>query len=305
MTRPFLPILATLLAGCAANLWAMRSDQRFDLTDHGVYSLAPESREIAEAIDQPVSVTFFYDGRSRSMRDARELLESLAAASPRIELRVADPAHQPALAERYGVRFAGTAVFESGGRTVTTHGATETEFVNGLIRATYTGAQRICFTSGHVESDPHSLESHDHAEGESFGHHHHGDHSSGGRPLRIHERHGLGMARQALATLGYEIVAVSLTRGDAPLEHCSLLVVASPQVSFAAREIQHVETFLDGGGAALLLLEPGITTGLELLLARYGISISEEPVRDPAEHYGTDVRSPAVTNYPRHRLTRN
>jgi hypothetical protein len=83
------------------------------------------------------------------------------------------------------------------------------------------------------------------------------------------------------------------------------LLVASPQVPFAAREVRHVETFLDRGGAALLLLEPGITNGLELLLAHYGIGVSEGSVRDPAEHYGTDERSPAVTNYPRHRLTRN
>ncbi len=298
----FLPIAAWLLASIAASLWATRYPARLDLTRHNVYSLSEASREIAAAVPRPVEITFFHDARSQAMRDARHLLEQLAAASSKITLRVSDPVKHPALAEAFDVRFAGTTVLDSGGRRVTVYGATETEFVNGLIRATRSGAVRLCATTGHVESDPYSLESHDHSE--AGGHAHH-DHSSGGRALRIHERHGLGMARRALETLGYTVEDRRLTEGEEPLRGCSIALVASPQVRFLPEEVAHLERFLAAGHGALLLLEPGIESGLESILANYGLELSTTPVRDPARHYGTDPATPAVSDYPRHRITRN
>ncbi|MGR8920866.1 MAG: DUF7088 domain-containing protein, partial [Gammaproteobacteria bacterium] len=116
LPRHLLPVVAVGAVAAVLNLWAVRAPLRVDLTSGGVYTIAPETRAVIERLERPVEVTFFYDLRSRAMTDARFMLEQIAAASPLITLVSHDPVLDPAAAERHGVRFAGTTVFESGGR---------------------------------------------------------------------------------------------------------------------------------------------------------------------------------------------
>ena len=159
--RFILPIIAVLAAASALNAWVLRHPLRLDLTNAGVYTMSSATRAVIESIRKPVTVTFFYDTRSRAMQDARFLLEQYAAESERIEVRSHDPILEPAMAERFGVRFAGTAIFASDGREVVVNSPNETEFSNALLRVTSDAVGRLCFTDGHVESNPFSLQSHD------------------------------------------------------------------------------------------------------------------------------------------------
>ncbi len=297
----WLPVAAMLAVLVAVNLLAARSPVRLDLTSAGSYSLGPESRRVVEAVGTPVTVTFFYDLRNRAMQDAKALLEQYAA-NPLITVRAVDPMLQPAEARRHKVQFAGTAIFQSGDRRITVNGGTEVEFTNGLIRAAQQAAQTVCFTDGHTEADPFSLKTHDHFETDmSHGH----SHSTGGRALEIHERHGMGMARDALDALGYRVQAVQLSRGPGQLAGCSVVVVAAPQVAFEAAEAEQLRAHLAGGGRAILLLEPLVAHGLDGLLEEYGIRHHRALVLDDESHYWTDPGTPAVTRYSRHRITRN
>jgi ABC-type uncharacterized transport system involved in gliding motility auxiliary subunit len=298
--RLLLPLFAVLSVSVAVNLWALRFPARFDMTSASIYSISTETRELIARIERPVTITFFYDVRSRAMQDAKYLLEQYAQASPYIELASHDPTLEPAIAERFDVNFAGTAVFHSGSRRVVANSPGETEFSNALIRVTSEAVGRICFTDGHIESNPLSLQSHDHFE--QGGHNH--SHASGGRPLTLHERHGMGMARNALETLGYGVEQRLLFQGPTMLEGCAAVVVASPQAAFAEREVEQLQRYLAGGGAAMFLLEPHIRSGLEGLLESFGVTVSDDRVEDAKQHYWTDAATPAVTDYVRHRVTR-
>jgi ABC-type uncharacterized transport system involved in gliding motility auxiliary subunit len=298
----FLPTAALLALAVALNLWSLQSHWRWDLTSGGVYSMSPESRRVAEAVKVPVAVTWFYDVRSRAHADAGALLDRFAAANPLISVRGYDPVLQPAEARRFQLSFPGTAIFEAGDRRVGVNGLTETEFTNALLRVTSGASQRVCFTEGHVESDPDSFKSHDHldAHGEP-GH----SHSGGGRPLELHERHGMGMARDALVTLGYEVAKVLLLKGPGQLAGCAVVVVASPQQPFLPAETAQLVDYARGGGKLVLLLEPFVAHGLDPVLALFGVLSEPHVVADPASHYWIDPATPAVSSYARHRVTRN
>ncbi len=294
--------MATLALVVAANLWALRDPVRFDLTSGDVYSISPQTRRVIESLSDPVTITYFYDLRSKGLLDAKALLEQYADLSDQITLRAYDPALQPAEARRHQVHFAGTLVVESRGRRIVSSGAYEADFTNALLRATKNAAQKICFTDGHVESDPFSLASHDHME-DSRGQGH--GHSTGGRPLEVHERHGMGMARDALETLGYEVASVLLVQQPHALAGCSVVVIASPQRPFLPREVDQLVDHLLAGGRAVLLLEPAVEHGLERVLDLFGIVMSRAGIVDPEAHYWTDPGTPAVSRYARHRVTRN
>lgn len=297
-----LPPCALLSLVVAVNLLALAHNGRLDLTDAGVYSIGETTRRVLQELEAPVRVTFFYDLRSKALLDAKALLERYAEVTSLVEVEAVDPALQPALARRYKVSFAGTAVFESEGRRVTVNGGSETDFTNGLIRVTAQGAQRVCFTDGHVESDPFSLQSHDHFEG-AMGQGH--SHSSGGRRLELHERHGMGMAREALETLGYRVEKVLLLQGPEALAGCAVVVVASPQAQFQPVEVGELQRFMTAGGRLVMLLDPVVDPGLGPVLDPFGLRVGSRLVLDPTRHYWTDPGTPAVTSYPRHKLTRN
>lgn len=300
--RLLLPVVAVVVASAVINRWALEHPARFDITTGQVYSISDETQAVLARLEHPVDIAYFYDVRSRAMLDARHLLEQYAAASPLVALSSHDPQLEPAAAARHAVRFAGTAVFTSGGRRVVVDKPDETAFTNALIRVSSDATGRICFSDGHIESNPLSLQSHDHFEGGGEGHGH--SHASGGRPLTLHERHGMGMARNALETLGYTVEQRRLLAGPQALAGCTVVVVASPQQAFAPREVAELARALDAGMPVLFLLEPGIESGLEPLLAAYGVEVNGALVRDPERHYWTDPATPAVSDYARHRITR-
>lgn len=297
-----LPAAAILAAAGAINLWAVQHPTRLDLTSGGVYSIGPQTRQVLAALKEPVTVTFFHDLRSKEMNDALALLRQYAAQQPLLGVKAFDPAIAPAEARRQQVQFAGTAVFESGGRRVVVNGGSEADFTNGLIRVTALGNQTLCFTEGHAEADPQSLSTHDHFEGDMGSGH---SHSSGGRSVVVHERHGMGMARDALVTLGYQVRGVSLVSGPEALKGCAVVVIAAPQQPFQDSEVAQLRTWALADGRVLALVDPFINTGLAPLFADFRMQVEPKRVLDPKSHYWTDDATPAVSSYPKHKITRN
>ncbi|WP_459614096.1 Gldg family protein [Bordetella sp. 2513F-2] len=297
LAEVWLPVAALAAVLLAANIWAVRHLGRLDLTATRVYSLSEDSLQVARAVPGGVSVTWFYDARNKSMTDALDLLRQYARANPRIAVRGVDPGLRPAEARAAGVQFAGTAVFQSEARRLVVHGGTETDFTNALIRISQADAQRVCFTQGHLEADPYSLAALDDLED------HNEDENLVAR-VEVHEQHGLAMARQGLETLGYEVAAVQAGSLRASLDGCAVAVVAGPRVPFGADDAQALHDWTLRGGKTLLLLEPDAAHGLDALLAGFGIERAPGAVADPQRHYRSDPGSPAVSDYPRHKLTR-
>lgn len=298
-----LPLVAVAALAVAANLAALKAPLRWDLTAAGVYSIGPETEAVLKGLTRPVGVVFFHDVRDRSMQDARRLLDQYAAASPMFRVRAADPIHEPGLARRYGVSYAGTAVFESGGRRVQVNGGSEIEFTNALIRVTRAASATLCFLSGHGEADPFSREAQDHAEGlagPGLG----AQDNGFGRALVIHERDGLGMARGSLETLGYRVRSLSLLQEAEVPRECRVVLAAGPRDALLPREEGALGRWLDADGKLVLLLDRD-DAGLGRLLRRYGVQVERGGVVDPERHYGTDASTPAVSDYERHALTRN
>jgi ABC-type uncharacterized transport system involved in gliding motility auxiliary subunit len=268
---------------------------RFDMTKAGLYSLSRQTRTVLERLESPVRIVFFYD---QGMREARELLELYARHSAKFTVEFYDPSVNPAQARLHGVQFAGTSVMESAGRVIKVNGGTETDFTNGILRITKGVTKRLCFLDGHGEADVFSLQTHDHFEGQ-VGHTH-----GIGVKYELHERHGLGKARNALETINYRVEHVRLVGGQPVPGDCVALVVAGPRLALLPAEVQAVEAYLAQGGNAFFMLDPWVDTGLERVIAGYGVVLNSDMVIDEASHFWNDISSPAVTSYTRHEVTR-
>ncbi|MCE2870283.1 MAG: GldG family protein [Oxalobacteraceae bacterium] len=267
---------------------------RYDMTASREHSLAPQTIHMLKAVDKPVHITFFHD---RGMRETVELYQQIASQNDKITVEFFDPMLNPSQAKLRGVEFPGTALMESEGRKINVNGPTETDIANGILRVTQGKQQMACFTDGHGEPDPFSLESHDHTEGEA-------GHAHGLETKTVaHENHGMAKARNALEAMNYLVEKIALMKSANDLSRCSVLIVTGPQLPFLPVEIKMIEKFLDDGGNALFLIDPFSKTGLEPILRKYSIVLDDGMVIDEASHFWADVSAPAVTDYNRHDMT--
>ena len=276
--------------------FSVRYPLRFDLTSAGLYSLSEPTITMLKRLDKPVHIVFFHDPM---MRETVELYQLMAHQNKRLTVEFYDPMINPAQARMLGVNFAGTAVLESEGRRLQVNGGSESDIANGILRVSQGATQRVCFLDGHGEPDPFSLESHDHMEG-AAGH----THGLGAKYV-LHERHGMAKARHALETVNYTVEKVLLLQRSNALAGCAVLVVGGPKIAPLPTEIETIRAYLANGGHALFMLDPFVRTGLEPLLADYGVVVDDDIVIDEASHFWADVSSPAVSDYNRHQITRD
>ena len=113
------------------------------------------------------------------------------------------------------------------------------------------------------------------------------------------------MARDALEALGYEVAKVTLVKGPGQLEGCAVTVVASPQQAFLPQEVAQLVNLVTTGGRLILMIDPFVENGLDPVLDLFGIVNDRHLAIDETSHYWTDAATPAVSAYPRHKMTRN
>ena len=111
------------------NLFVSSLDYRYDFTNQKIFSLSNKTKEFVKSIDQPVSIFYAYDIRNRVLKDAANTLRLFANESEALSLKIFDPVIEPSLAEKHGIRFAGTAVIQSGDRRVEINLIDEVSFV--------------------------------------------------------------------------------------------------------------------------------------------------------------------------------
>ncbi len=269
---------------------------RVDMTKERTHSLSEQTINMLQRLDKPVHIIFFHDAM---MRETSDLYQLMASYTNKVTVEFLDPMVNPAQARMRGIEFAGTAVMESEGRTVRVNGPTEIDIANGILRVSQAKQQTLCFLEGHAESDPFSLEHHDHFEAPGETGHSHGLDTK----VVLHERHGMGKARNGLESMNYKVRSVRLLDSEQNIDTCAVLIVAGPQMSLRPREIKVIETFLENGGNALFMLDPFIQTGLEPLIKKLGVILDDTLIIDEASHFWTDISAPAVTNYNRHAIT--
>jgi ABC-type uncharacterized transport system involved in gliding motility auxiliary subunit len=88
-------------------------------------------------------------------------------------------------------------------------------------------------------------------------------------------------------------------------QNLSLLIIASPQVSYLQPEVDKIISYLNAGGNLLWLLEPGKNPGLERVKSELGLKVLPGTIVDAnaASYRLKDPTMAVVANYPKHLAT--
>ncbi|MFQ5856459.1 MAG: GldG family protein [Anaerolineae bacterium] len=251
--------------------------RRFDLTGTGQYSLSQQTKQILAVLEEPIQVTAFMAPDGPQAERVRNLLDEYKYVSDKIDYRFVDPDRQPALARQYGITSYGQLVFEQGDRRQETFGLDEQDVTSSILKVSETEPRKVYFTTGHQERSP--------------------EDAGGNGYLQI---------KTALERDNYEVELLNLqTITDTLPSDVDAIIVAGPQVRFAAEETQRLEEYVASGGKLMVLADPGVDTGLGSLLSQMGLQLDDDIVVDPAQSFFGDAGTPLVTSFRFHTITKD
>ncbi|MDD5644177.1 MAG: Gldg family protein, partial [bacterium] len=92
----------------------------------------------------------------------------------------------------------------------------------------------------------------------------------------------MGQAAIILKRQNIDVRTIDLMKDASVPPDCAALIIAGPKTVFAEEEILAVNTYLNNGGSALILIDPFIYTGLEKILIEKGIVAGKDIVIDPS-----------------------
>ncbi len=259
------------------NFLAARHSVRWDLSENQNYTLAPQTYRVLRTIPRDVKITVFTREKDPGYQVFKERLESYRQASTKLSVEFIDPEKQPKMAQTYGIFRTDTAIFESNGQTIRVTSPSEIELTGALIRISKDSKKRIVFVEGHSELN-----------------------------IEDKDRNGLSIAKEALIRQGYDVATVSLLKESAVPDNTSVLVLAGPRRPVIKEEQDRIHSYVEKGGHLLLLADPDTQTGLEPLLARWGIGLGPGVLVDLQDRLAQgDLTALLVRTFTEHEITQD
>ncbi len=256
------------------NVLAVRHPSRLDLSQTGAFTLAPQTVKVLQGLNDDVRVTAFFQKGSEGEATFKDLLATYRHQSAKLSGEIIDPDTHPAAAKQYGITQYDTIVIESGGQEARVRTVSEQELTNALIRVGKQAKKRIAVLDGHGEPS-----------------------------VTDTETNGVSQAKDALEREGYEVTTLLLAQSGTIDPGTAAVIIADPRKPLLPQEITALKTYLAGGGGLLLLLGPGQNTGVEALVAPWGVSFRDDTVIDPVSRlFGGDYTTPVIRTYGQHEI---
>jgi ABC-type uncharacterized transport system involved in gliding motility auxiliary subunit len=277
-------------------------DVRWDLSATRFYELSDKTRGLLGSLDRPVSVVAFFQKNHPQYEDVRRLLRQYEyeAARLNVDLHVqyVDPdrdlAQARELARKYDVSEANVVVFECDGRRwyvtapnlvdfeVKIEGSSvskklvdfkgEQAFSSAIQSVAQAARPVVYFLTGHGEHDI----------------------NDGSRQF------GYSRIGRLIRNDNIEVKPLQLAGQKGVPDECSALVIAGPDRRLSMAEVDMISSYLSHNGRVFALLDSGMTTGLEDLMGRWGVRLTNDVVVGMTLS-GRDL---VVTRYGEHPLVR-
>jgi hypothetical protein len=277
VARGVLLVLAALVVAVGAERLAAWSEIQFDWTFEGAFEPAPATVKALHDLPEGVQATLYYDPADPRVRRTRLLLERIAEEGP-LEVRRRIMDEHPADLDRFAVGSSNTVVLRLHDRFETVERPTEGTLYEALYRLRSAEGGEITALRGDGEGD-----------------------------LSRTDDLGFAGLAAALATEGYQVRSTIGASLEELPETTDLLLVLAPERRLPDRALDAIRRYLARGGSMVALIEPGQSSGIDEILAEYGIQPTEGFVVDPGrdtDEAPAEARHPVAMSYWDHPITR-
>lgn len=227
------------------NVLGARRPERWDLTANKALSLSDQTIQVLQQIPQPINaVTFVQYEDSRRTEIENLLYEMQVRSNGMLTYEVVDPREAPGYAQQLGVLELGTTVFVMGDKKQQVTGTREADLTTGLIKLVQPNPRKAYFTQGHQE-----------------------------HPIEGFDPDSYSQVKSQLESRNFVVETLSLfTTPEVPPD-ANMVVIAGPKVPFTEAEVAALGAYVDRGGDLLVMVDPGVDTGLGPLLGRWGVEV--------------------------------
>ncbi len=255
---------------------------RLDMTATKQFTLAPQTKQVIESLEQTVIATVYSDPEDMRQelikRQADDYFFEFSRRNKNFTYDFVDPDLKPSQARRDGVTEYPTIVFKVPESVTNPYLLTaaffgeqftllEQDLVSAILISTGEQQKTVYFTTGHSEkSTVDALEDSD----------------------------GYGFARAGLLGDNYSVDTINLKQVEEIPEDAAVLVIGGPKNSFLSDERDKIQKYLENGGQALFLLDEGINTQLNNLLNKWGVHLPNGTIVDIASSTVNDARTPII-----------
>lgn len=234
------------------NYLGIRHHRQWDVTEASVYTLSPQSKKVAESLQDTLVLTAFADGGTNLQ--LQTILDGYRDAAPgKVETRILDPDKEPSVAEQMKITTVPSVNIQFGNESFVVTQPSEETITNGIIRVTRPGKKVVYFTEGFGEAgiqDP-------------------------------QDPKGFASAKLALEQENYEVKPLLLPSVEQIPDDASVVVLAGPTRPVTDAAIAALEAYLKRGGRLLALVGPRIGGGkLRPFLASWGVKVGDDLVID-------------------------
>jgi ABC-type uncharacterized transport system involved in gliding motility auxiliary subunit len=279
-------LLGILILGFLGFL-STRYSHRFDVSEAGVHTMAPQTTELIESLEENVSITaFFTESEAPPIRD---ILDRYAYASERIDLRFIDPNAAPGLVDELGLTTEDLArgivrLSLESGDAISLSEFSEPDVTNALRRLAKNTGKKVYFLEGHNEREI--------------------EPPPGGEETFAAGPDTFGRAADALRNETYQVESLLLAReADVPAD-ASALIIAGPTRPLMPAELEAVRRYVEGGGALFVAIDPRSQTNLFELLLDWGVVLGDDVIVDHALAVYGQATTPIAGEYDgRHPIT--
>ena len=254
-----------------------RHSIRWDLTENKINSLAPQTIQILQNLDQAVAAEGFYQAGGRAEQQARNLLAEYQRVTPQFDYEILDPDRHPTRAKVAGISKYDTLVLRSGESSEKITELSEEKLTNALLRITRPGRKTVYFLSGHGE-----------------------------KALDEAGPKGYSTISNDLDGQNYQVKKLLLMEASNIPSDAAVLVVAGPEKDPFPEELDLIDAYLKKGGRLLALIEPEMAPEFAAFLERYQVGTRRDIIVDKMSRlFGADYLMPLVAEYADHPVTKD
>ena len=304
--RKFAISLNTLVAlGLAAllvimvNYLSYRHNFRMDWSRSRFYSLSDKTLSLLSGLTNRIDAIVFFQPGQNAYEDVHNLLSEYEYASPLMHVEWVDPdrdlARTEELMRKYQVEQANVVVFDNGGRSkyVAARDIAEYDYSPVQLgqppeRIAFKGEQAF---SSAIQSITESrrpvvyfLQGHGERDVDSF-----------------NRSAGYSSIAQEIKRDNVDIRKLTLGETQTIPADCDALVIAGPEKRISEQELNLIRNYLEQKGRLLVMLDAMTKTGLEPLMADWGIRLADDVVVDATRTLSG--RELFITKYEPHPIT--
>lgn len=239
------------------NWMVHRHNKRWDLTEAGVYSLAPASAGVVRDLKAPLKIVAFRGSPQMNEEAVKSLLELYTYHSKQVSWDFVDPNNKPHLVEKYGMNPGNLIYIEYGAEKKEVsriNDTSEEAITNAIVKLTRGAAKKVYFIEGHREPE-----------------------------LIAQDERGIKTFADALSDEHLTVEGLLLAQtGKIPADAKAVILMA-PEQALAAAEVDVLVKYVEDGGRLLMFTDPQAVGSVAEIASKFGIEVRSDVVVDQVQ----------------------